>query len=235
MNMMSVLLGATGLLLVAALVLSFGSMNKDLGTSPTKKEVAALRTELEVLRAAEAELRLLRQQKETANAMAGTSAYVPQSNPVTNTPASVAVANEEAESAAEIAALKQELADAQEEAARQEKRAETLSDEVGVAWEQKIEKTDSERRRDKLIRAALLIATVTEWSPDDGFLVIDINRPESVQEGTVLAIRRDGGIIGRVKVATLYPEGASADPLPGTFFGGNIDIQAGDELITPMD
>lgn len=232
MNMTSVLLGATGLLLVVALVLSFGTMNKDIGTDATQKEIAALRTELEVLRAAEAELRLLRQRRETVDPVASTTPYVPSPAP---TAASVAVANEEAEAAAEIAALRQELADARAEAEQQEKRAETLNEEINIAWNDKMEKTDSERRRDRIIREALLIATVTEWSPDDGFLVIDLNRPESAQEGTILAIRRDGGVIGRVKVATIYPNGASADPLPGTFFGSTIDIKPGDELIIPPD
>ncbi|MDE0826804.1 MAG: hypothetical protein OSA48_08360, partial [Akkermansiaceae bacterium] len=56
MNMMSVLLGATGLLLVAALILSVGSMNS--GTDP--KELAALRAEAELLNSAERELALYR-------------------------------------------------------------------------------------------------------------------------------------------------------------------------------
>jgi uncharacterized membrane protein YdbT with pleckstrin-like domain len=142
-------------------------------------------------------------------------------------------ANAEAEKAAEIAALKQELADAKEEAAKQAKRAETFNEEAGLALQDKIEKSDADRRRDRIIREALLIATVTEWSPNDGFLVININRPESAQIDTVLAIRRNGGIIGRVKISQIYPDGATADPLPGSFFGGTLDIVAGDELIIP--
>jgi len=228
---MSVLLGATGLLLVAALVLSFGSMNKNVGSSATKKEIAALETELEVLQAAEAELRLLRQQKATADTIAS-APYTPQ--PVSTSPtADMVDANAEAEKAAEIAALKQELADAKEEAAKQAKRAETFNEEAGLALQDKIEKSDADRRRDRIIREALLIATVTEWSPNDGFLVININRPESAQIDTVLAIRRNGGIIGRVKISQIYPDGATADPLPGSFFGGTLDIVAGDELIIP--
>ncbi len=231
MNMMSVLLGATGLLLVAALVLSFGSMNSNVGSEPSKKEIAALRTEIEVLRAAEAELRLLRQQKATAASMAATP-YTPQP---TRVPASTVVANEDAENSAEIAALKQDLADAKAEADRQAKRAETFNEEANLALQKKIESSDSQRRQARVIAEALLIATVTQWSPDDGFLVVNINRPESAQQGSVLAIRRNTGIIGRVQIAQIYPDGATADPLPGSFFGDTLDIKAGDELIIPPD
>ena len=38
-------------------------------------------------------------------------------------------------------------------------------------------------------------------------------------------------IIGQMKISSLYSDGAVADPIPGTFLGGSLDIQAGDELI----
>ena len=229
MNMMSVLLGATGLLLVAALILSFGSMNSNVGSTPTQKEISSLRTEIEVLRAAEAELRLMRQQK----VLADTPYVLPPVSSAAAAAVEAEVANIEAESATEIAILKQELADAKEEAARNEQKADTYKDEAGLAWQQKIESNNAGQRRERIIREALLIATVTEWSPADGFLVLSINRPDSAQEGTVLAIRRSGGIIGRVKVSQVYPDGATADPMPGSFFGETLDIMAGDELIIP--
>lgn len=229
MNMMSVLLGATGLLLVAALILSFGSMNSNLGSAPTQKDLSALRTEIEVLRAAEAELRLMRQQK----TYTGSPYTLPPVSPATAAAVEAEVATIEANSATEIAILKQELADAKEDAARNEQRAETFNEEANLAWRDKIESNNTAQRQARIIKEALLIATVTEWSPDDGFLVININRPESAQVDTVLAIRRNTGIIGRVKVSQVYPDGATADPLPGSFFGGTLDIQAGDELIIP--
>ncbi len=83
----------------------------------------------------------------------------------------------------------------------------------------------------RIIKEALLIATVTEWSPSDGFAVLNVHRHDSAQEGTVLAIRRGTGIIGQLKVSSLYNDGAVADPIPGSFMGGTLDIQPGDELI----
>ena len=230
MNMMSVLLGATGLLLVAALVLSFGSMSNDLRGGPSQKEIAALRTEIEVLRAAESELRLLRQQRATGAAPAA-NIYAPA--PVVPATHAAEDANREAENTAEIAALKQELADAKDEAAKNEKQAEIYKDEAGMAWQEKIENNDTNQRRARIIKDALLIATVAEWSEADGFVVINITRHESAQEGTVLAIRRNTGVIGQIKISGLYPDGAVADPMPGSFPGGTIDIQPGDELIIP--
>lgn len=227
MNMMSVLLGATGLLLVAALILSFGSMNKNVQDGPSQTEVTALRSEIEVLRAAENELRILRHQKINGNPLIATPYVAPYVAPIP------ADAGNTIELAAENTALKHELAESQSEVLKQEKRAETYKDEAGIAWQQKIESSDREQRLARIIKEALLIATVTEWSPSDGFAVLNVHRQESAQEGTVLAIRRGTGIIGQLKVSSLYNDGAVADPIPGTFMGGTLDILPGDELIIP--
>lgn len=231
MNMMSVLLGATGLLLVAALILSFGSMNRDVTDEPSQAEMAALRSEVEVLRAAEAELRVLRHQKTSGG---GTLPSTYTVSPVQPTPAaSVAAANSEAALATENAILKEELAAAKTEAAEQATKAELAKEETNMALTNKIETSDRSKRQARIIKEALLIATVTEWSDSDGFAVVNVHRHESAQEGTVLAIRRNTGIIGQLKISSLYNDGAVADPLPGTFLGGALDIKPGDELIIP--
>ncbi len=68
-----------------------------------------------------------------------------------------------------------------------------------MALQKQIENSDSNLREARVISEALLIATVTQWSPNDGFLVVNINRPESAQEGTVLAIRRNTGISNDIR------------------------------------
>lgn len=226
MNMMSVLLGATGLLLVAALILSVGSMNS--GTDP--KELAALRAEAERLNSAERELALYRQNGLPTTPVAPSTPIIP-ANPATP---SVEEANRAAEDAARIAALEAELADVADDAEEVAKKAEIYREEAGLIAQRDLEKTDKEGRRARIIQEALLIATVTQYSADDGFAVVNVQRHDNAQEGAKLAIRRKAGIIGHVQISSLYPDSqAVADPLPGTFIGGNIDIQAGDELIIP--
>lgn len=216
MNMMSVLLGATGLLLVAALILSMRSMS----SGSDSKEIAALRAEIEQLNAAERELTRLRQGEART--------------PPTPTPTEVADANRIAEDAARIAALEEELAEKAREAEDAAQKADMFRDEAGVIAEREAEKTDDDSRRARIIREALLIATVTEYSAEDGFAVLNIQRHDNAQEGSTLAVRRNSGIIGQVQISSLYPDSqAVADPLPGTFLGGEIDIKPGDELIIP--
>jgi len=231
MNMMSVLLGATGLLLVAALILSFGSMNSGVKEEPSQAEISALRNEVKVLQDAENELRFLRHQKTSG----GPTLAIPTAaaSSVATAAAAMEEANNKSILAAQNALLKEELAEAQSEADKQEKMAKVSSAEAKLAWEDKIESSDRNVRQANIIKEALLIATVTEWSPEDGFAVLNVHRHESAQEGTTLAIRRNTGIIGQLKVSSLYNDGAVADPIAATFLGGSLDIRAGDELILP--
>jgi len=221
MNMMSVLLGATGLLLVAALILSMGSMN----SGSDAKEIAELRAQIKELNAAERELAVLRQSPSP-------TAVPPEPTPFAPDP--IEEANRQAEDAARIAALEAELAEATGDAEDIAKKADILEEEASLLTTRAVEKTDKEGRRARIIQEALLIATVTGYSLEDGFAVLNIQRPDNAQEGTKLAVRRNLGIVGQLQISKLYPNSeAIADPLPGTFPGGSIDLKPGDELIIP--
>jgi len=63
--------------------------------------------------------------------------------------------------------------------------------------------------------------------------VISLQRPENVQVGTVLGIRRNGGLLGQLKVAQVYTNEGMATADPHIFPGGSVDIEPGDELIVP--
>lgn len=218
MNMMSVLLGATGLLLVAALILSFGSMNG----GADQKQIDILRAEINEINAAEQELALIRQ----------TAALT--TPPIASSLVAVQDANRQSALAAENAILREELTEIKEDAAELYKKADIYKEEAGIIAQRDLEKTDRESRRARIIQEALLIATVTEYSATDGFVVITIERPDSAQEGAKLAIRRNSGIIGQIVISSLYPNNqAVGDPIPGTFLGDNLDILPGDELILP--
>ncbi|QTN32204.1 hypothetical protein HZ994_07615 [Akkermansiaceae bacterium] len=213
---MTILLGATFALLLAAVVLSFQGMKDGVRNAP-QDEIARLRSQIDQLRIEQDRLALEKQLREV------------RENPVPQTAGPSEIEKMKADLArkeAEIAALAAEKEDA-------EKKADTYRDEAGHNAQRKLEESDNELRRARMIRDALLIGRVTEYvnSPEVGaILVIEVVMAEHVQSGTILAIRRNTGILGRVKVTEVSAEGAIASPMPGF---GQIDPQPGDELIIP--
>jgi len=213
---MTILLGATFALLLAAVVLSFQGMKDGVRNAPPD-EISRLRSQIDQLRIEQDRLAIEKQLREVRETP------VPQ----TAGPSEIERMKEElARKEAEIAALAEGKDDA-------EKKADTFRDEAGLAWQQKLEEGDNELRRARMIRDALLIGKVSSFiaNPEVGnFVTIEVVMPEHVQSGAILAIRRNTGILGRVKITDVTSEGAVASPMPGF---GQIDPQAGDQLIIP--
>ena len=111
--------------------------------------------------------------------------------------------------------------------------AKVAQDEEGLLSQRDIEKGDAELRRARMIGEALLIGKVKEYVEDaqyGGFITFEIAMPEQVQVGTILAIRRKTGILGKLKVSDISADGGIANPLPGF---GPIQPKVGDEIILP--
>jgi cell division protein FtsB len=246
MNMITVLLGATGLLLVVAVALSFGAMNNH----TDKAEVARLKAEIAALQVQEQQLAapgalLTLHPTPLALAPAAPVGLDSSGSPAPNpAPFAVPPNNDDVPpigDEAAIAKLEQEIRDADQ------KFAELALKTEGVELENKVLKQEQDlisnptikadrknRARASTIRAALLQARVVQWA-EDGFAVIDVHR-DDLQVGTILAIRRQTGIYGQLVVDKLYPEEgqAIANPVKGTFpTGGKPDVQPGDDLIIP--
>jgi hypothetical protein len=84
--------------------------------------------------------------------------------------------------------------------------------------------------RAKKIAAAPAVAKITEWveNPELGaFATIEVKDP-ALKADTVICVRRNSGILGRLKVSQVTPEGAIANAM-GQFPG--VKPAAGDELI----
>lgn len=215
-NTMTILLGATFALLLAAVVLSFQNMNEGVRNAPPD-ELARLRSQVEQLRMEQDRLQLEKQLQDV------------RANPVPAVSSPSEIDRMKAELAAkeaEIAALAAEKSDA-------EKKADTFRDEAGLIAQRDLEKGDNELRRARMISNALLIGRITEYvnNPElGGFATIEIVMPEHVQVGTILAIRRNTGILGKVKVTDVSADGAIAAPMPGF---GPVVPEAGDDLIIP--
>ncbi|MGJ8642754.1 MAG: hypothetical protein ACSHX9_05045 [Luteolibacter sp.] len=210
---MTILLGATFALLLAAVVLSFQGMKDGVNNAP-QSELTRIQSQIDQLRAQQDKLQYEKQLMQL------------RSNS-TPEPTSVDRMKEE------LAAKEAEIAALAEEKELAEKKADTYRDEAGLIGQRELEKGDNELRRARLIRDALLIGRVQQYMNDPvagGFVVIEVVLPEHVQVGTILGIRRNTGILGKVKITGVEPEGAIGSPLPGF---GPIEPQAGDELIIP--
>jgi hypothetical protein len=84
--------------------------------------------------------------------------------------------------------------------------------------------------RAKKIAAAPAVAKITEWVEDPelgSFATIEV-KDASLKAGTVICVRRNSGILGRLKVAEVGADGGIANA-QGQFPG--VKPQAGDELI----
>lgn len=213
MDTLKILLGATVALLLGALAVSY----KNLGTGAGSAE----KTELADVKRQLAELQLEQERLETARQRQVLEVAAAQAPPVAATPPA----------AADMEAMKEQIAQLQAEKDKAERDAETADREAAFVGGKMLESRDKEARRARMIKDALLIARVKEWVEDPqlgGFATIDIIMPENVQPGSVLCIRRNTGILGRLKVGEMSIEGAIANPV-GVF--PEARPQAGDELI----
>lgn len=213
MNLTQILLSATAAMLLAALGLSYISMRDgEEGDSRKQKAVTLLQENASY----EAEIKRLRSGQ----------AVAPPIIPI-DPPASI--------SADKLEEIKIQNKLLREQALWSEKKAQQAEKETLAMNSVYVEKHDKAARRARLIAQAMLMAQVKEVAQQEGIFVIVLNvkRPQSVRMNTELAVRRGTGIIGRIVVSNIDEGDVFADPLPGSFPGGSIDVKVGDELIIP--
>ncbi len=218
---MKLLLGATVALLLGALAVSWQGMNTGVKNS-SPDEIARIKKQLAELRLENDRL-LIEKQLQDYKASA----------PAIPTAIPTAVSN-----AAEIEAMKAQIergkeAIAELETERAKRDASLAQQEDGMLEQRDLYRRDPELKQASLIAQALLIGKVQEYVEDaqyGGFATFSILMPEQVQVGTVLAIRRNTGILGLLKVSDITPEGGIANPLPGV---APFIPKPGDELILP--
>ena len=210
MNTMSILLGATFALLLAAVVLSFQNMNHGIKNAPAE-ELARLQIQVEKLTIEQERWKLERDMQAIRNEK-GMGTDVDKIK-------------------AELAAKEAEIEALAEDKLNAEKKASTFQDEAALIGQRELEKGDNELRRARLIRDALLIGRVTEYIDDPqvgGVAAIQVLMPELIKAGDILAIRRNTGILGKLKITSVSADGAIGSPMPGF---GPVVPEAGDELI----
>lgn len=217
MDTLKILLGATVALLLGALAVSY----KNLGTPP-KPAVASEQQEIlrqiEEIRLEQDRLQMEKQRMMLQQVAAAAPAPAPDATAI-------------AAAAAEREAMQRQIDELQKEKDKAERDAEVADREAAFVGGKMLEGRDQEARRARMIRDSLVIGRIKEWVEDPqfgGFATVEVIMPDNVQPGTVLCIRRNTGILGRLRVGEMSIEGAIANPV-GTF--PEARPQAGDELI----
>jgi TolA-binding protein len=215
MDTMKLLLGATIALLLGALAVSWQGMNQGVKNAPAD-EIARLQKQVKELRAEQDNLKMQRDLQQLRSESV-------------QTPANSELETMRLQVAQNKLAL-EEIELRKEAEARDKKVAQ---DEEGLLAQRSLEGGDSELRRARMIRDALLVGRIKEYVEDaqyGGFVTFEVLLPEQIQAGVIVAIRRQTGILGQFKVSDITAEGAIANPLPGF---GQVKPQVGDELILP--
>lgn len=208
---MNVMIGSTFALLVAGLFISYSSMKNTSAENPVALEIAQLEK-----RQAQLESALIKGQAEQQGY---TSQFETAPNQFTQKPNR----NELEKVRAELQHLKKERDSIEEQA------GEVIADALANS------SPAPDRKRSNLIDTALVMARITEYDNVNKVAGIHIERVGNVNTGDTLGIRRNSGIIGRLTIGMTDRNQGIADPLVGTFLGGTVDIQPGDELILPPD
>lgn len=217
MDTTKLLLGTIIALLLAAVVMSWNTMQQGVKNT-SADEYERLRKSIDELRA---------DRDRDAAAKIQQTAAVPVAPPTS-------VSDDERE------ALKQQAKEAkdkllimQEEKAKAERNAKVSDSENLEMVRRQLEKKNSLARDTRLIVQALLVGKVKEYVEDaqtGGFVTLDVVMPDQVQANTILAIRRNSGILGQLKITSVEGGEAVATVLPGF---GTVAPVPGDELILP--
>ena len=217
MDTTKLLLGTTIALLLAAVVMSWNGMQQGVRNTPSD-EYERLRKQIDALRDDQNRAALEKQLQQ--------SAAIPAAPP--------AVTDAEREALKQQAKEAKEQLQAMQEAKEKAERDAKVSDSENLLLSRiDIEKKNILARETRLITQALLVGKVKDYVEDaqtGSFVTMEVIMPDQVQQNSVLAIRRNTGILGQLKITSIEGGEAVASPLPGF---GTIAPVPGDELILP--
>lgn len=220
MNSTNILLGSTGFLLIVALLFSVTKMNQ--GKSENPGQIAALTREVERL---EAERVQLQQQRQTPSSLIFTTPPYQ--------PPPVEVKTDE--TAQTLAAIQDEMSKMRIDMANARPAPEetVLPDLEEVIEPEVAEEEDAfAERRARMIKNALLQATVQGWDPEYWTISLDPAARANFTVGDELAVRRNDGILCTFQVSSQIGSQYIAD-LKSNLATGAPEIVPGDELIIP--
>ena len=228
MNSTNLLLGSTGFLLLVALFFSYTQMNQGKNENPS--EIAALKREIDRL---EQDRNQLRQLQAKPSLIFPRAPYTPSPEPKTEE-------NDAEEKMKQIQnqldQLAQENDDLRDDIATAKQPAPELILPELVEEEEVIEEPPAPdpaaERRSRLIKNALLQATVQAWDPEFWTIAIDPAARANFNVGDELALRRNDGILCTFTVTSQMGEQYIGD-LKANLAQGAPEIVPNDELIIP--
>jgi hypothetical protein len=212
---LKILLGATLALLIGALLVFANRMQGGVDDA-SPQEVAVMRQQLFEMQQELERVNLEKQRRILRDAV--------------ETPASSDLVTR-GEAQETVVDLEERLAQLEDEAVELRTDAAVAESEASFLTDRYTEDRKKQARRTRVINDAMKIATIKEWVNDPtygGFAILSVDRPENVQFGTILAIRRNGGVLGTLKVGEVTIDGAIANPVSSFT---EVQPAPGDELI----
>ncbi|MGC6427864.1 MAG: hypothetical protein ACON5H_12830 [Akkermansiaceae bacterium] len=225
MNTTNLLLATTSLLILVAFVLSLGNFKRDSGSDEAREAYEKLRIELAELRR---ETQIIEEMRRAAIYQAP---IVPSPSPVVEAaaPETSALSQEQED---EIKRLKEQLAEQEVESEKEKKKADLYQKEALHFMGEKTREAQREERKQNRIRIALKMGTVTMVNTEYGFLSFSPDNQMTFQPGDVLGIRRNSGVLGRVRVSRQEGDQYVADIQPNAYATTGLpEVREGDDLI----
>lgn len=86
----------------------------------------------------------------------------------------------------------------------------------------------------KLVLAAPAVAKVKTIVKDQGFVILDAGSKKGITKGQLLEVRRENGILGRLKVSDTIEENEAVADLDISSVPPGVSIEPGDDVIQPV-
>ncbi|MCA1964788.1 MAG: hypothetical protein LDL31_12665 [Prosthecobacter sp.] len=86
----------------------------------------------------------------------------------------------------------------------------------------------------KQVKAAPAVAKIKTIVKDQGFVVLDAGSKQGLSKGQELLVRRENGVLGRLKVADTIEENEAVADLDLSSIPPGVTIEPGDDVIQPV-
>jgi hypothetical protein len=86
----------------------------------------------------------------------------------------------------------------------------------------------------KQVMAAKPIAKIKTVVKDQGFVILDAGSKQGLKKGQQLEVRRENGVLGKIRITDTIEENESVADLDLTSIPAGISIEPGDEVIQPV-
>lgn len=231
MNVTTIILGITSIVLAVAFFFSLGGLNKD-NSAEEQAEMKELREQVAAIKAEAAAIR------QTPDPYAYNPAVLP--NPTAavappTMPDESATTEVSPEDLAEIERLKAEVASMKEGKEKAERKADVANEEALMVLGEKTKVDERANRNKRSVENALTLGKVVTYNTEYGFLTFRPAIERDFNPGEKLAVRRNSGILSRATVSGEGNGEITADVRSNALAGGMPDIKAGDDIILLPD